>query len=120
MQNVVEQKVQVETVGENIGFEVGEEMVKTFYDKHPEIAYANVMGREMIEKILNQPGCSGIAILPGYNKEMVRQSVLVGVDENFKPILSYNIVNASGELRNTNGIVADRTATVMWGEKVSI
>ena len=118
MQNVLTQTIEVSKVGENIGLSLGEEMVKSFYDKHPEIAYANVMGREMIEKILSQPGCAGIAILPGYNNEMVRQSVLVGVDENFKPILSYNVINATGELKDRNGIVADRTATVMWGEGI--
>ncbi len=118
MQNVLTQTKEVNKIGENIGLNAGEEMIKSFYDKHPEIAYANVMGREMIEKILNQPGCEAIAILPGYNKEMIRQSVLVGLDENCKPILSYNIVNSSGELRNEKGIVADRTATIMWGEKI--
>jgi hypothetical protein len=118
MQNVLTQKKEVNNIGENIGINAGEEMVKSFYDKHPEIAYANVVGKKMIEQILNQPGCEGIAILPGYNNKMVRQSVLVGVDNNFKPILSYNLVNSSGELRNEKGIVADRTATVMWGEPI--
>jgi hypothetical protein len=118
MQNVLTQTTEVAKIGENIGLNLGEEMVKAFYDKHPEIAYANVMGKEMIEKILNQPGCTGIAILPGYNREQVRQSILVGIDDNCKPILSYNIVNTTGELRKENGIVADRTATVMWGESI--
>lgn len=118
MSNVLTQTIEVSKVGENIGLSAGEEMVKVFYDKHPEIAYANVMGREMIEKILSQPGCAGIAILPGYNKEMVRQSVLVGVDDNYKPILSYNVINSTGELKDKNGIVADRTATIMWGEGI--
>ncbi len=118
MQNVLTEIKEVIKIGENIGLNAGEEMVKSFYDKHPEIAYANVMGKEMLEKILNQPGCAGIAILPGYNDQLVRQSVLVGIDENYKPILSYNVVNATGELKNHNGIVADRTATIMWGEGI--
>jgi hypothetical protein len=117
MQNVLKQAA-VNDIGENIGLALGEEMVKSFYDKHPEIAYANVVGKKMIEKILSQPGCEGIAILPGYNKDLVRQSVLVGIDENYKPILSFNIINSSGELKIEKGIVADRTATVMWGEDI--
>jgi hypothetical protein len=118
MQNVLTQKIEVGNIGENIGICAGEEMVKSFYDKHPEISYANVVGKKMIEQILSQPGCEGLAILPGYNENMVRQSVLVGVDCNCKPILAFNIVNSSGELRNEKGIVADRTATVMWGEPI--
>jgi hypothetical protein len=118
MQNVQTEKIEISEIGENIGISAGEEMVKSFYDKHPDIAYANVIGKKMIEQILNQPGCEGIAILPGYNSNMVRQSVLVGVDNSCKPILSFNLVNSSGELRNEKGIVADRTATVMWGEPI--
>ena len=118
MQNVLTEIKEVSKIGENIGLNAGEEMVKSFYDKHPDIAYANVMGRDMIEKILNQPGCAGIAILPGYNNEMIRQSVLVGIDENSQPILTYNVVNATGELKNVDGIVADRTATIQWAQGI--
>jgi hypothetical protein len=51
MQKVLLQKPQVETIGQHIGYEAGEEMVKRFYDKHPEQAYGNIVGREIIEKI---------------------------------------------------------------------
>ena len=111
-------KPQVAEIGQHIGYEAGEEMVKRFYDKHPEIAYANIMGRNMIEKILAQPGCAGIAILPGYNEAGIRQSVLVAVDEFSKPILKYKVVSASGELEVEEGLVSDRTVTTVWGESI--
>jgi hypothetical protein len=118
MQNVSTNQVKVARIGQHIGFDAGEEMVKRFYDKHPDIAYANVVGREMIEKILAQPNCEGIAILPGYNESGVRQSVLVGVDEFNKPILQFKTVTTSGEIHTNEGIVADKTVTAIWGESI--
>lgn len=118
MEKVSTKTTAVAQIGQHIGFEAGEEMVKRFYDLHPEIAYANVVGREMIEKILAQPSCEGIAILPGYNEFGVRQSVLVAVDEHNKPILQYKMVSASGEILTKEGIVADKTATSIWGESI--
>jgi len=117
MQGVsTKQQTKVAQIGQHIGFEAGEEMVKRFYDLHPEIAYANIVGREILEKILAQPNCEGVAILPGYNDQGVRQSVLVAVDEHNKPILQYKLVSASGEILSKEGIVADRTLSTIWGE----
>ncbi|XVJ64681.1 MAG: hypothetical protein HEQ40_00355 [Lacibacter sp.] len=110
-------KQQVEAIGQHIGYEAGEEMVKRFYDKHPEQQYGNIMGRQIIEKILAQPNCAGIVIMPGYNDAGVRQSVLVGIDENRKPILQYNVVDASGEIVSEEGVVGDRTVTEGWAIK---
>lgn len=115
MQKELLQKLQVETIGRHIGFEAGEEMAKRFFDKHPEQHYANTMGREMIEKILAQPGCAGITIVPGYNDQGVRQAILVGVDSNMNPILNYNVVKVTGELESEEGLVSDQTfKTAGW------
>lgn len=114
MQKELLQNPLVETIGQHIGYEAGEEMVKRFYDKHPEQAHWNLVGREIIEKILNQPNCKGIAIIPGYNDSGVRQAVLVGVDENSEPIFKYNLVNSSGEITSEEGLVADRSKTWGW------
>lgn len=108
MQKELLQKPQVESIGKHIGFEAGEEMAKRFFDKHPEQAYGNTLGRELIEKILAQPSCAGITIVPGYNAQGVRQAILVGVDTNHNPILNYNVINISGELETEEGIVGDQ------------
>jgi hypothetical protein len=108
MQKELLQKPQVETIGKHIGYEAGEEMVKRFFDKHPEQSYGNTMGREIIERILAQPGCAGITIVPGYNEEGIRQAVIVGVDNNMQPILNYKTVSITGELDSEEGIVGDQ------------
>lgn len=117
MQKELLQKIEVASIGQHIGYEAGEEMVKRYYDKHPDHQYGNVVGREIIEKILAQPNCAGIVIMPAYNEQGTRKCVLVGVDENRKPILEYNVVNTSGEIVSEEGIVADREMTDAWGAK---
>lgn len=117
MQKELVLKTQVEAIGQHIGYEAGEEMVKRFYDKHPEQQYGQIVGRNIIEKILAQPGCAGIVIMPAYNENGIRQSVLVGIDTNKKPILQYNVVNAGGEIVSEEGIVSDRYVTEGWAIK---
>lgn len=108
MQKELLQKPQVAEIGQHIGYEAGEEMVKRFFDKHPEQAYGHICGRNIIEQILSQPGCAGIMILPGYNNDGIRQPIFVGVDSNSRPILKYKVVTASGKLESHEGIVSDR------------
>ena len=117
MQNVLTQTIEVSKVGEHIGLESAEQMVKRFFDAHPNQEYGNVMGKDIIEKILSQPGCQGISILPGYDKDGNRHVILTGVDSNFKPILNYNVINISGRLSTEDGLVANqdfRTTIGSW------
>lgn len=114
MQKELLQKTQIEAIGKHIGYEAGEEMVKRFYDKHPDQAYGHIVGREIIEKILAQPNCAGIGILPAYNGQGQRQMVFVGLDVSGKPILQYNVINMAGELAVEEGIVADRFISDGW------
>ena len=113
MQKELLQKTQIEAIGKHIGYEAGEEMVKRFFDKHPDQAYGNIMGKEIIEKILSQPDCAGITVVPGYDENGNRHVVLVGIDSTGNFITKYNVVNVSGQIETTEGIVADRDRTVV-------
>lgn len=114
MQKELQQKTQIEAIGKHIGYEAGEEMVKRFYDKHPDQAYGHIVGREIIEKILAQPDCAGIGVLPAYNDKGIRQTVFVGLNSAGNPILQYNIVNEAGELDVEEGLVGDNFKTNGW------
>lgn len=114
MQQDLLQKPQIETIGKHIGYDAGEEMVKRFYDKHPDQAFGHIVGRGIIEKILAQPDCAGIGVLPAYNAEGKRQVVFVGLNSNGKPILQYNVVNIAGQIVNETGLVADNFVTDGW------
>ena len=114
MQKELLQKTQVAEIGQHIGYEAGEEMVKRFYDKHPDQAFGHIVGRNIIEKILAQPGCSGIGVLPAYNDQGQRQLVFVGLTNAGKPILQFNVINIAGELESEEGLVADNFKTAGW------
>ncbi len=117
MQKELLQKPQIEAIGKHIGYEAGEEMVKRFYDKHPDQAFGHIVGREIIEKILAQPDCAGIGVLPAYNDQGQRQMVFVGLTSNGKPILQFNVINMAGQIVSEEGLVADRFVTDSWGAK---
>lgn len=114
MQKELLQKPQIETIGKHIGYEAGEEMVKSFYDKHPDQAYGHIVGRDIIERILAQPDCCGIGVLPAYNAEGKRQVVFVGLNNNGRPILQYNVVNAAGVMETEEGVVGDNFKSDGW------
>lgn len=100
-------------VGEHIGYELGAKMIKDFYDKHSE-AGAHFVGRNIIEAVLNQPGCVGIKIFRGLNEKGDLAYVITGVDQDQKLILETSVVTISGEIKKEEGIVADRARLTGW------
>lgn len=108
MQKELLQKTQsVSAIGRHIGLEAGEEMAKRFFDKHPEQAFVNILGKDLFLKVLAQPGCEGIAIVPGYNAVGVRQAIIVAVDAQKQPIYQYTVVSATGEITMEEALVGD-------------
>ena len=97
--------------GEDIGYEKGAKLVKNHYDQNPDDAIAHFMGREMIEKILAQPGVAGIRMFNGTNDMGLTQPILVGVDANGSNIISYSTIADNGEIIKNKGIVAGGVRT---------
>jgi hypothetical protein len=100
-------------VGEHIGYELGAKMVKDYTDTYNEFG-SQFIGKNIILEILSQPGCIGIKIFNALNESKQKTYVLTGVDEKGNPILDYTIVNPYGEIKNTEGIVADRIERDGW------
>ena len=103
-------------VGEEISHELGAKFVKDFQDQNPGDNIPNYIGRNIIEKILDQPGCVGIRFYNAINEDGRKTLVYVGVDANDDLITESVAINASGELVKEKGIVADRSAnpTAPW------
>ena len=95
-------------VGEDIGLAEGAQLVKNFREANPDATPGYYIGRNILDQILNQPGCVGINFKKclSENKEHL---VYTGVDANGKDILSYSVVTNTGDVVKENGIVADRT-----------
>ena len=95
-------------VGEEIGLELGVQMVKDYQVANPNDVFYHVVGKKIIHEILMQPGCVAIKFLNAYNELGEKTIVYLGLDETGKAILKYTAVNQFGELSDMNGIVADR------------
>lgn len=108
---IKDQVVLNENVGEHIGYDLGLKMVKDYFDTHGE-GNAQFVGKVILEKILAQPGCVGINIYKALNESKEKTYVLVGTDVDNQPIIELTAVNTNGQIRKTEGIVADRNKPV--------
>ncbi len=105
-------KANLAQVGEEIGLALGTEMVKNYREANPTDVQCYMIGREIIEKILSQPGCVGLKFYNAYNEAGEKTLVYVGIDQNGKGILEYSVINTQGELASEKGIVADRIKVI--------
>jgi hypothetical protein len=108
MQNELITKRDIQAIGEEIGYELGAQMVKDYQTANPQDAFCYVIGRNIIESILAQPGCVGIQFYNAYNEMGEKTLVYVGLDADGKTILEYTTINREGQLSFEKGIVADR------------
>ena len=97
-------------IGEDIGLEEGIELVQAFREANPDAVPGYFIGRNILDQILNQPGCVGIR----YRKclyEGQEHLVYTAVDAKGNDILEYSAVAPTGDIVTEKGIVADR---VVW------
>ena len=97
-----------ENAGQNVGLEVGARMISSYRKANPDEKTSYFVGRNIIEQILAQPGCTGIKFYNAYNEAGEKVLVYVGTGENGHPILQFAAINSTGELIYKNGIVANR------------
>lgn len=101
----------VAAIGEEIGLELGTQMVKGYQEANPSDVHSYLIGREIIDQILAQPGCVGIKFFNAYNEIGDKTLVYTGVNQNGESIIEINVVNPYGSLATEKGIVADRVRT---------
>jgi hypothetical protein len=100
-------KMPVAQIGEHVGIELGTKLVKNYFDAHPDLAYGNIIGRAIIDKIMAQPGCEGLLIYPALNSDGIRTLVYGGVDTDGKALLKIPATGKDGTPQYQGGIVAD-------------
>lgn len=98
----------LETIGEEIGQELGAKMIKDFQDHNPNENQWHFVGRNIIDQILAQPGCVGIRFYNGLNESGEQNLVYVGVDKNNEIISEFSTIGIEGKIEQHKGIVADR------------
>ena len=110
--NALETKSLAE-VGEDIGLAEGAQLVQNFREANPDATPGYYIGRNIIDQILNQPGCVGINFRKCLSENNEEHLVYTGVDADGKDILTYSVVTNTGDLEKQDGIVADK-AIIDW------
>lgn len=116
-QNALVETKTLAEVGENIGLAEGTQMVKAFEAANPTATSGYYIGRNILEQILEQPGCVGINFrkcLTNLNEEHL---VYTAVDADGKDILEFSVVTNTGDIVTQDAIVADKT---IWWEDVKL
>ncbi|HUQ65200.1 MAG TPA: hypothetical protein VM101_03550 [Flavitalea sp.] len=108
MQNQTLTKKPLADIGEEIGLELGVQLVNDYQVANPGDVQYYVIGRKIIEQILAQPGCVAIKFLYAYNEIGEKTLVYIGMNAEGQSILKFTSVNNMGQLSEENGIVADR------------
>lgn len=98
----------VASIGEEIGYELGAQLVKNYQNENPNSAWFFNIGRDILVQILAQPGCHGIRFYNAINETGEQTLVYLGLDSQGHSILEFSVVNSTGILENHDGIVADR------------
>jgi hypothetical protein len=108
MQTELLTKRNIATIGEEITRESGAQMIKDYHQAHPTDVKSYIIGKDIINQVLAQPGCAGIQFYNAINEDGQKTLVYVGLDANGKPLMSYKSVNNQGILAEEKGIVADK------------
>jgi hypothetical protein len=98
----------VATIGEEIGIELGTQFIKDYQTANPTDTQYYVIGRNILDEILAQPGCLAVRFYNAYNELGEKTLVYVGLNEHGKAIVEYTCINNEGVLESSKGIVADR------------
>ena len=108
MQNELITKRPVAAIGEEIGAELGAQLVKSYQVANPNDTQFYTIGKDIIEQILAQPGVEGIRFYNAYNEEGEKTLVYLGIDAAGNPIKEYSLVDGKGNIAKRPAIVADR------------
>jgi hypothetical protein len=101
----------VAAIGEEIGLELGQQMVNEYQAANQNDVHFYEIGRNILDQILAQPGCAGIRFYNAYNEAGEKTLVYVGLNKEGKAIFEFTCINNEGVLETNKGIVADRIRT---------
>lgn len=109
MQTELLTKRNIATIGEEITHELGAELVNNYRNAHPNDVKGYIIGKEILNLILAQPGCAGIEFYNAINEVGQKTLVYVGLDQNGKQLVNYSVVTTDAKIQQEKGIVADRS-----------
>lgn len=116
MQNELITKRPVAAIGEEIGYELGAQLVKNYQVANPNDTAFYTIGKEIIEQILAQPGVEGIRFYNAIDESGEKTLVYLGIDANGNAIKEYSVVDSEGNIARRPAIIADRAGKGAWWE----
>jgi hypothetical protein len=107
MQKELLTKKDVAAVGQEISHEMAADFVKAYEKSFPGENSGYYLGRNIIDKILAQPGCVGIRFHYGVNDKGQKTLVYVGMDANGNDLVKQTMVTENGVMMSQEAIIAD-------------
>ncbi len=102
-------------VGEEISHEMADNFTNAFKQAHANENPGYHLGRNIIEKILAQPGCVGLRFYYGFNEEGQKTLVYTGMDASGHPLVKLTKVNEKGIVMTTGeGMICDLIGLGGW------
>jgi hypothetical protein len=101
-------KINYAEIGELLNHEEAAKMVKDYNDANPDKQYCFSVGRNIIEKVLSQPGCVGLRLYNAINESGMQTIVYAGIDKNGRTILEFPVVSNDGKLGVVEGYIGDK------------
>jgi len=94
-------------VGGQITHEQANDFVESYKEANPTGIAGYALGRNIIEKILAQPGCVGMRFHYGLNELGQKTLVYYGMDADGKDLITHTMVMENGVIKNEAAIAAD-------------
>jgi hypothetical protein len=101
-------KTDYAAVGEEISHELAADFTAAFEKAYPGEKKGFILGRNIIDQILAQPGCVGLRFYNALNEIGEKTFVYVGMDCEGKDIVKKTVVMQNGALTEVDGTIADR------------
>jgi hypothetical protein len=102
------------TLGGEISHETGNDFIKAYETAFPEDPKGFMLGRNILEKILAQPGCTGIRFHHALNHAGQKTFVYIGMDANGNDLLRHTMVTENGVIMSEEAVVADYAFLFPW------
>ncbi|MDO6429692.1 hypothetical protein Q4E93_03810 [Flavitalea sp. BT771] len=109
----------VASVGEEITPQQAADFVNAYAESNPTDVKSYLIGRDIIDQLLAQPGAVGLRFYSALNENRQKTLVYIAVDAEGNDIKKKTVVDPSGNLSVQDALVADRalpgptTTTIM-------
>ena len=111
-ESLIKEAIEYQAIGAEISHELAAKMVKDHHDKHNlDNSYSYIVGKDIINEVLSQPGCVGIRFFDALNESGSKTLVYVGIDAKGKSIMEVTTVNDNGKLTVIRAIAGDELYT---------